>query len=48
MVSLLQNVEMLGRPSRVAASENSSVSAPIVVPAIKIREFNLASVSDAI
>ncbi len=48
MVSLLQNVEMLGRPSRVAASENSSVSAPIVVPALKIREFNLASVSDAI
>jgi predicted Zn-dependent protease len=48
MVSLLQNVEMLGRPTRVAASENSSVSAPIVVPALKIREFNLASVSDAI
>jgi predicted Zn-dependent protease len=48
MVSLLQNVEMLGRPSRVAASENSSVSAPIVVPALKIRGFNLASVSDAI
>jgi len=48
MVSLLQNVEMLGRPTRVAASENSSVSAPIVVPALKIRGFNLASVSDAI
>ena len=48
MVSLLQTVEMLGRPTRVAASENSSVSAPIVVPALKIREFNLASVSDAI
>ena len=48
MVSLLQNVEMLGRPTRVAASENSSVSAPIVVPALKVRAFNLASVSDAI
>ena len=48
MVSLLQNVEMLGRPMRVAASENSSVSAPIVVPALKVRGFNLASVSDAI
>ena len=48
MVSLLQNVEMLGRPTRVAASENSSVSAPIVVPAMKVRGFNLASVSDAI
>ena len=48
MVSLLQNVEMLGRPIRVAASENSSVSTPIVVPAMKVRGFNLASVSDAI
>ena len=48
MVSLLQNVEMLGRPTRVAASENSSVSAPIVVPALKVRACNLASVSDAI
>lgn len=48
MVSLLQNVEMLGRPARVAAGENSSVSAPIVVPALKVRGFNLASVSDAI
>lgn len=48
MVSLLQNVEMLGRPTRVAASENSSVSAPIVVPALKVRSFNLSSVSDAI
>ena len=48
MVSQLQNVEMLGRPTRVAASENSSVSTPIVVPAMKIRGFNLASVSDAI
>ena len=48
MVSFLQNVEMLGLPTRVAASENSSVSAPIVVPALKVRGFNLASVSDAI
>ncbi len=48
LASLLQNVEMLGRPSRVAASESSSVAAPIVVPAMKVRGFNLASVSDAI
>ena len=48
MVSMLQNIEMLGRPTRVAASENSSVSTPIVVPAMKVRGFNLASVSDAI
>ncbi len=48
MVDLLQNVQMLGAPTRVAASENSSVSSPIVVPAMKVRRFNLASVSDAI
>jgi predicted Zn-dependent protease len=48
LASLLQNVEMLGRPSRVTASESSSVAAPIVVPAMKVRAFNLASVSDAI
>ena len=48
MVDLLENVQMLGAPTRVAASENSSVSSPIVVPAMKVRRFNLASVSDAI
>ena len=48
MVDLLENVQMLGTPIRVAASENSSVSSPIVVPAMKVRRFNLASVSDAI
>ena len=48
MVSMLQNVEMLGRPTRVAASESSSASTPIVVAAMKVRGFNLASVSDAI
>jgi predicted Zn-dependent protease len=48
MVDLLKNVQMLGAPTRVAASENSSVSSPIVVPALKVRRFNLASISDAI
>jgi predicted Zn-dependent protease len=48
MVTLLQNVEMLGRPTRVAAGENSSVGTPVVVPALKVSGFNLASVSDAI
>ena len=48
LAELLQNVEMLGRPTRVAASENSSVGAPIVVPALTVRGFFLASVSDAI
>ncbi|MDA1371352.1 MAG: metallopeptidase TldD-related protein [Proteobacteria bacterium] len=48
LVSMLQNIEMLGPAVRVAASENSSVSTPIVVPAIKVSGFNLSSVSDAI
>jgi len=48
IAELLQNVEVLGRPTRVCASENSSVGTPIIVPPIKVREFNLASVSDAI
>ncbi len=45
---MLKNLEMLGQPTRVAASENSSVGLPIVVPALKVRDFHLSSVSDAI
>jgi predicted Zn-dependent protease len=48
LVDLLQNIEMLGRPTRVAASENSSVGPPIVVPALTVRGFFLSSISDAI
>jgi predicted Zn-dependent protease len=48
LVELLQNVQMLGRPIRVCASENSSAGPPIIVPALKVKAFNLASVSDAI
>ncbi len=48
IAEMLQNIEMLGTATRVCASENSSVAAPIVVPAMKVRDFNLASVSDAI
>ncbi len=48
LVELLEGVEMLGTPTRVAAGENSSVGVPIVVPALKVRAFNLSSVSEAI
>jgi predicted Zn-dependent protease len=48
LADMLQNIEMIGRPVRVAAGENSSVGRPIVVPALKVRDFHLASVSDAI
>jgi predicted Zn-dependent protease len=45
---MLANVQMLGRPTRVSASENSSVGPPIVVPALKVKDFFLSSVSEAI
>jgi predicted Zn-dependent protease len=48
LAELLANVEMLGKPVRVAADESSSAGTPIVVPPIKVKEFTLASVSDAI
>src|SRR5262249_5568045 len=48
LAELLANVEMLGRPTRVAADESGEAGTPVVVPALKVKEFNLASVSDAI
>ena len=48
LTEMLQNVEMVGPSVRVAASENSSVGRPIVVPSLKVNNFNLSSVSDAI
>ena len=48
LAELLANVEMLGRPTRVAADESGAAGTPVVVPAIKVRDFNLASISDAI
>lgn len=48
LAELLANVEVLGRPTRVAADESSSAGTPVVVPALKVKDFTLASVSDAI
>jgi predicted Zn-dependent protease len=49
LTDLLANVEMLGRPVRVAANEDGAAGQQaIVVPALKVKEFNLASISDAI
>jgi predicted Zn-dependent protease len=48
LAELLANVEMLGRPARVSADETSSPGTPAVVPALKVKDFTLASVSDAI
>jgi len=48
LADLLKDVELMGRPTRVCAGESSSVGTPIVVPALKVKAFNLSSVSDAI
>jgi predicted Zn-dependent protease len=42
---MLNNVEMLGRPVRVAGTE---AGGNIVVPALKVRDFNFTSLSDAV
>ena len=48
LADLLKNVELMGQPTRVCAGESSSVGTPIIVPPLKVRAFNLSSVSDGI
>ena len=48
LAELLANVEMMGRAARVSADESSSPGTPVVVPALKVKDFTLSSVSDAI
>jgi predicted Zn-dependent protease len=48
LAEMLANVQLLGSPIRVCASEASTVGPPIVVPALKVKDFFLSSVSDAI
>ena len=48
LAELLASVEMLGRPTRVAADETGSTGTAVVVPPLKVKDFTLASVSDAI
>lgn len=47
-IFLLNNIEMMGRPTRVSASESGDVGQPVVVPAIKARDFTFTSLSDAV
>jgi predicted Zn-dependent protease len=47
-IFMLNNVEAMGRPVRVSASEDGSPGAPIVVPPIRARDFNFTSTSDAV
>lgn len=47
-VFMLNNIEAMGRPVRVSASEDGSPGVGIVVPPVKARDFNFTSLSDAI
>jgi predicted Zn-dependent protease len=47
-VNMLVNLEALGRPVRVSASESGDIGQAVVMPPIKTREFNFQSVSDAV
>jgi predicted Zn-dependent protease len=47
-IFLLNNVEMLGVPTRVNAGEDGGPGATIIVPALKCRDFTFTSISDAV
>ncbi|MEP7344449.1 MAG: TldD/PmbA family protein [Gemmatimonadaceae bacterium] len=47
-VFMLNNLEKMGKPERVSASESGGAGTAIVVPPIKIHDFNFTSLSDAI
>ncbi len=47
-IFLLNNVEALGKPVRVSASEDGSPGQAIVMPPVKAHDFNFTSLSDAV
>jgi predicted Zn-dependent protease len=47
-IAMLNNIEMMGRPVPVSTSESGDLGMPMMVPAIKARDFTFTSVSDAI
>lgn len=47
-IHLLNNIEMMGRPQRVLPNEAGNPGASVIVPPLKVREFNFTSVSDAV
>jgi predicted Zn-dependent protease len=46
-IYMLNNVEMMGRPTRVAA-DSGGTGPSVVVPPLKVRGFTFTSVSDAV
>ncbi len=47
-IFMLNNLDAIGRPVRVSASEAGGPGLAIVVPPIKVRDFNFTSLSDAV
>ena len=47
-IFMLNNLDAMGRPERVSASEAGGPGLAIVVPPIKVRDFNFTSLSDAV
>jgi predicted Zn-dependent protease len=47
-VFMLNNIEAMSAPVRVSASESGEVDSPVMVPAIKARDFTFTSLSDAV
>ena len=47
-IFMLNNVEAMGRPVRVSASEDGSPGFAVLVPPIKVRDFTFTSLSDAV
>ena len=47
-IFMLNNLEAMGRPVCVSASEDGSPGQAIVMPPIRVRDFNFSSISDAV
>jgi predicted Zn-dependent protease len=47
-IFMLNNLEAMGRPVRVSASEAGGPGSAVIVPPIKVRDFTFTSLSDAI
>jgi predicted Zn-dependent protease len=47
-IFMLNNLEAMGAPMRVSASEAGNAGLAIAVPPIKVRDFNFTSLSDAV
>lgn len=47
-VIMLNNILAMGKPVRVSASESGNAGAAVVVPPLRVRDFNFTSLSDAV